>query len=173
MADEEAERQRDRDQQAKIATLDATIRLAELGIRSLILVNGGAVIAVITFIGHMLASDVAGIQALANSLAPPLAFFAAGVCFSLFTVWLGYISQNTFHRRPFDADGEEARDATWLRRSAQGTAFMGLLHGLGRLPRGNRVDDAYPDHRRHHIAWGAPRSRLVCHSSVFCSNIRM
>jgi hypothetical protein len=69
-------------------------------IRSLILLNGGAIIAVLTFAGHLVASDSSTTSAFGMTLAKmllwPMALFVLGAVSAVATAGFSYMSQCHF-----------------------------------------------------------------------------
>jgi hypothetical protein len=69
-------------------------------IRSLILLNGGAIIAILTFAGHLVASDSSATSilgvALAKLLLGPMALFVFGAVSAVATAGFSYMSQSNF-----------------------------------------------------------------------------
>ena len=69
-------------------------------IRSLILLNGGAIIAILTFAGHLVASDSSATSAFGMALAKmllwPMALFVLGAVSAVATAGFSYMSQCHF-----------------------------------------------------------------------------
>lgn len=61
---------------------EAAINNANIALRALVLVNGGAAIAVLAFVGSLVSSDVANITSKLSELTAPLIWFAVGVALS-------------------------------------------------------------------------------------------
>ena len=78
------------------ASFRAVIDFASLGIRSLILVNGGAIIGILTFLGNLWTKDDAAAKATAAAVAPALSFFIIGLTLALATSLLAYVAQVGF-----------------------------------------------------------------------------
>jgi hypothetical protein len=74
-------------QQQKVAADFAT-----LAIRSLILVSGGALIAILTFLGNLWTKDDAIAQGIAHSMTTAVKWFAFALFMSLLTAILAYFS---------------------------------------------------------------------------------
>jgi hypothetical protein len=72
---------------------EAAVEFAILAIRTLILINGAAVIALLTFVGQVWANDQHNGSAMAHILFWPLLFFLAGLILAVITCLLAYITQ--------------------------------------------------------------------------------
>lgn len=72
---------------------EAAVEFAILAIRTLILVNGAAVIALLTFVGQVWANDQQNGSAMAHILFWPLLFFLSGLILAVITCLLAYITQ--------------------------------------------------------------------------------
>ena len=72
---------------------EAAVEFAILAIRTLILVNGAAVIAVLTFVGQVWANDQHNGSAMAKILFWPLLFFLTGLILAVITCLLAYLTQ--------------------------------------------------------------------------------
>jgi hypothetical protein len=72
---------------------EAAVEFAILAIRTLILINGAAVIALLTFVGQVWANDQHTGSAMAKVLFWPLLFFLIGVIMAVTTTLLAYITQ--------------------------------------------------------------------------------
>ena len=72
---------------------EAAVEFAILAIRTLILINGAAVIALLTFVGQVWANDQHNGSAMAHILFWPLLFFLIGVIMAVTTTLLAYITQ--------------------------------------------------------------------------------
>jgi len=72
---------------------EAAVEFAILAIRTLILINGAAVIALLTFVGQVWANDQHNGSAMAKILFWPLLFFLTGVITAVTTTILAYITQ--------------------------------------------------------------------------------
>ncbi len=83
-------RAHDRNKEEQNAFLKATLDTSVLAIRTLILVNGGAVIALLAFIGAVESSEGAK-EFNSTYLVWPLSFFASGVAAGAATSLLAYI----------------------------------------------------------------------------------
>ena len=64
-----------------------------LALRTLVLVNGAAVIALLTFVGQVWANDQHNGSAMAHILFWPLMFFLLGLIFAVTATILAYITQ--------------------------------------------------------------------------------
>lgn len=72
---------------------EAAVEFAVLAIRTLVLVNGAAVIALLTFVGQVWANDQYNGSAMAHILFWPLMFFLAGLVLAVVTTLLAYLTQ--------------------------------------------------------------------------------
>ena len=72
---------------------EAAVEFAILAIRTLILVNGAAVIALLTFVGQVWANDQHNGSAMAKILFWPLLFFLTGLILAVVTCLLAYLTQ--------------------------------------------------------------------------------
>lgn len=88
---------------------------AVLGIKTLIIVNGGGAIAIIAFLGHIWTGNADLAPAMAVILAWPLGLYVAGVGLGLLTAMLSYLAQVSF------AEPESER-----MRRLWGSTFRGL-----------------------------------------------
>jgi hypothetical protein len=74
----------------------AVTEFAGITIRSLILVNGGAIIGILTFLGHLWNRDSPAAKATAQGISPALSWLIAGLTLALLTAGASYISQVLF-----------------------------------------------------------------------------
>lgn len=72
---------------------EAAVEFAVLALRTLVLVNGAAVIALLTFVGQVWANDRHNGSSMAHILFWPLMFFLLGVIFAVTAIILAYITQ--------------------------------------------------------------------------------
>jgi len=72
---------------------EAAVEFAVLAIRTLVLVNGAAVIALLTFVGQVWANDQHNGSAMAHILFWPLMFFLSGLVLAVITTLLAYLTQ--------------------------------------------------------------------------------
>lgn len=86
---------------AQMEGFRGTINFATLAIKSLILVNGAAAIALLTFVGHLWAGDPNGLAAprLAHELKCSFILFGAGVGTGVLCAGLSYLAQAFFVER--------------------------------------------------------------------------
>ena len=87
----------------ELESFKQVIGLGQSAIKSITLINGGAAVALLAFIGHLTTSTAANLQIL--PFAESLRFFVAGVFFSALASGTTYLSQNFY-----DYDGK------WIRR---------------------------------------------------------
>lgn len=71
----------------------ATIEFALLALRTIVLVNGAAVIGIMTFVGHVWAADATAGANLAHRLFWPLSGFLGGLTVALVTTVMAYLTQ--------------------------------------------------------------------------------
>ena len=71
----------------------AAVEFAITGIRTLVLVNGAAVISLLTFVGQVWANDQKNGSAMAHILFWPLIVFLAGRVLAVTTTLLAYVTQ--------------------------------------------------------------------------------
>ena len=72
---------------------EAAVEFAILAIRTLILINGAAVIALLTFVGQVWANDQHNGSAMAHILFWPLLCFLIGLVMAVLTTMLAYLTQ--------------------------------------------------------------------------------
>ncbi len=72
---------------------EAAVEFAVLALRTLVLVNGAAVIALLTFVGQVWANDQRNGSGMAHILFWPLIFFLTGLVMALVATILAYITQ--------------------------------------------------------------------------------
>ena len=75
---EEAQRAHDREATLFRAHFEAASKAAEVAVKTSVVVNGGAAIAVLTFIGGMVGKDIVGVKQVAD-VSSSLMWFASGV----------------------------------------------------------------------------------------------
>lgn len=75
------------------AMFEAAVEFAVLALRTLVLVNGAAVIALLTFVGQVWANDQRNGSSMAHILFWPLIFFLSGLIMALVAIILAYITQ--------------------------------------------------------------------------------
>ncbi len=71
----------------------AAVEFAITGIRTLVLVNGAAVISLLTFVGQVWANDQKNGSAMAHILFWPLLLFLTGLVLAVATTLLAYVTQ--------------------------------------------------------------------------------
>jgi hypothetical protein len=71
----------------------AAVDFAIIGIKTLVMINGAAVIALLTFVGQVWANDQHNGSAMAKILFWPLLFFLAGLILAVVTTLLAYVTQ--------------------------------------------------------------------------------
>lgn len=121
---EHATRAHDLNRQTSANHTKAAIESANFAIRSLILVNGGAVVALLAFLGALESGD-SGNALKVDALIVPLLSFGLGVAFSAVTVTLAYLVNmldsditNSVHltwEHPYVEEDEKAPRLKWWR----------------------------------------------------------
>lgn len=105
--------------------LRAVIDFANMTIRSLILVNGGAAIGILTFLGNLWNKDSVIAKAGANAIGVGLAGFIGGLTFALITSGVSYLAQAAFSELP--RQGENPPSKRWGNRLRVVAIFFALL----------------------------------------------
>jgi hypothetical protein len=103
---------------------EAGAQFAQLAIRSLILVSGGSVIAILTFLGNLWTKDDALARLTAQHLQHSLVLLVVALVASVVTAVLGYVSALAQVYRLTKAHSFLGRNALWIRIAA---IFCGLL----------------------------------------------
>lgn len=86
----------------KVTSLEAVFKFAELAIRGIILINGGAALALLAFFGHAVsattnnASEMPIKLDVAVKLMPSMGWFLTGTSAGVITAMLAYFSQGFF-----------------------------------------------------------------------------
>jgi hypothetical protein len=78
----------------KLEMFRSVIASGQNALKTSILINGGAAVALLAFVGHMVASDKAA--HLVSAFALPMLLFVAGVCATAVATGLTYVSQALF-----------------------------------------------------------------------------
>ncbi|MFQ5673262.1 MAG: hypothetical protein ACE5G9_09215 [Nitrospinales bacterium] len=78
-----------------IASIKASVDLAGIAIKSALLINGGATVAILAFLGNFLSKDAQKTVVL-NALASPLGYFSLGVVTAAIGSGLAYCSQRSY-----------------------------------------------------------------------------
>lgn len=102
---------------------------ALLTLRTLILLNGGASIGVLTYLGNVWSKGAPGALVSAHSAAPGLIFFILGLVYGTLSSGLSYVSQILFVELDRTGGGS-SRAAKWgnrVRYAAVLSAFFSLL----------------------------------------------
>lgn len=100
------------------------LEFAQLAIRSLFIANGGAILAILTFVGNLWAKDKAG--PLAGAMLQPMQWFMAGTALALTTALVSYLSQVAFIELPRRDGQRTPLTAIWLRWVAIGAGAGSL-----------------------------------------------
>jgi hypothetical protein len=96
----------------------AAIDFALSAIRGLLLINGGAIVALLAFLSNVWTNDASGARELAINLKLPLSYFMAGVFASVLTAMLSYL-------------GQRAINESWYRITWEQNWTAHILVGLG------------------------------------------
>jgi hypothetical protein len=81
----------------EVSSFKAVIDFALFSIRSLILVNGGAVVAILAFLGSIWGGDnKGGATAVTHAIAEPLGYFIGGLVCAMLTAMFSYLAQVSF-----------------------------------------------------------------------------
>ncbi len=75
----------------------AAIDFALTAIRGLLLINGGAIVALLAFLSNVWTNDASGARELAINLKIPLSLFLFGAFFSISTAMLSYLGQRAIN----------------------------------------------------------------------------
>ncbi|WP_152610530.1 hypothetical protein [Leisingera sp. ANG-DT] len=136
---EHAKRAHDVNRQTSADFGRAAIESANVAIRAFILVNGGAVVALLAFIGAIESSD-AGSSASVGELVRPLLAFALGVGFSVVTATLAYLVNMLDHditnsvkltwEHPYVVDDGSASRLRWWRNRLHVVAILVAVASL-------------------------------------------
>lgn len=110
------------DEELQLARVRATNEFAMLGLKTLTLANGAAVVSLLTFLGNT--SLVPGQQ---SRIACSLIVFAFGVVLSLSAIVLGYLAVQREAWAPPRVGGDEAKSSFWLRCAAIVVALGALI----------------------------------------------
>jgi hypothetical protein len=87
----------------------AVFDFAAITIRSLILINGGATIGILTFLGNLWNKDAAIARLGARAFGYGISGFVVGLCFALLTAGLSYITQALFSELPREGINSPAK----------------------------------------------------------------
>ena len=115
---------------------DAALENANLALRTAVLINGGAAIAVLTFVGGMAAKDKFG-AAQITAIAGSILWFACGVAIAGLSMFLAYLTNYSIVAvetskvkvwdHPFIQPGPRTKWLFWVAKSIHGLAlFFGL-----------------------------------------------
>jgi hypothetical protein len=112
---EEARRAHDRLDRFALSINDSTIKSADAALRNCLLINGGAAVAILAFMGTVVSKD-AGSHKIIEDIAGGLTYFASGVIASVAALGLSYIvhfltykaatSQNKIWEHPYVIPGK-------------------------------------------------------------------
>lgn len=86
----------ERETATHLTMFKAIVDFALAAIRGLIIVNGGAIIALLALLGHLWDQDAASAQAVIRAIRPALYCFVAGTGGGVLTAALAYLSQVLF-----------------------------------------------------------------------------
>src|SRR5690242_4457345 len=82
--------------EAKSVMARATVEFGITCIRALVLINGGAIIAILTFLGSLWGRDSSAARKVAEGAGGALSVFVAGLGIAILTGFLAYLSQLIF-----------------------------------------------------------------------------
>jgi hypothetical protein len=134
---EDALRVHDRSRRVSEATNEAVIKAGEVAIRTVMLVNGGAAVAVLTFIGALVRQDGVTVKQVAG-VSGSLLWFAGGVAAAVCALALSYFtnycyvgeerSKSFTFEHPYIIDGAKTRRwRCWAYAFHVGAVVWGLL----------------------------------------------
>jgi hypothetical protein len=103
----------------------ATIEFAQILLRSLIFVNGGAVVAILTFVGNLAAKT--GVQIQITLLAQSIGDFTIGLGFGLAATFLAYLTMVFQEGKLGDAISRRLHASAWFAGMACGAASFGCF----------------------------------------------
>ncbi len=118
---------------------DAALENANLALRTAVLINGGAAIAILTFVGGMAAKDKVGV-AQVTAMAGSILWFAFGVAFAALAMLFAYFtnysvvavenSKIKIWEHPYIQPGPRTK---WLFRLSKSIHFLAVLFGFTSL----------------------------------------
>jgi hypothetical protein len=133
---EDALRVHDRSRRMSEAVNDAVIKAGDVAIRTVMLVNGGAAVAVLAFIGALVRQDGVTIKQVAG-VSGSLLWFASGVAAAVLALALSYFTNFCYGRsetskiftleHPYIIDGTNTR---WWRNWAYAFHLGAIVWGL-------------------------------------------
>jgi hypothetical protein len=136
----EAERAHDRDDEAWHKSNDAAISSATVALRTGVLINGGAAIAMLAFIGGLLKDSKLTLGPALTGITLPLMWFAYGVVASVVAMGLMYLvnfantlllsSRETSWSPPYIV---EKRSSRWWRRLSRALTILAILGNLAAI----------------------------------------
>jgi hypothetical protein len=88
---EEAQRTHDREAELHRTLQEAALKSAEVAVKTSVVVNGGAAVAILAFIGGLVGKDIVGVKQVAD-VASSLMWFASGVAAGLAALALIYLT---------------------------------------------------------------------------------
>jgi hypothetical protein len=103
---------------------DATIRYGDQAIKSAVLINGGAAVGVLTFLGHVSS------QLIQQECATSLLFFIIGVLFATVTYGISYLAQRAYQRAQFEQKANIHADIlSWMAIGFMCISYLLFLFG--------------------------------------------
>jgi len=111
---------------SKIA-YQATFEFAKIALNAMVIANGGAVLALLTFLGAMWKEGAGIARSMAAGMVLPIGMYAAGLFFGIVAAMLTYASQSKYASKSVET-GDASRNAAIL----AGLLSVGLF-GLGSL----------------------------------------
>jgi hypothetical protein len=111
----------------ELSMFRAVIDFGTMTLRSLILVNGGAIIGVLTFTANLWGRSSPAAKATAQGIAPALTWFVVGLALAVAAAGVSYIAQVLFTELSQGPDGEAPVAGTIGRFVAVGAAVLSLF----------------------------------------------
>jgi hypothetical protein len=115
---------------ARLEAYKTIYQFASIGMRGLILTNAGAVLAMLTFVGNLFASDNAENRSIAILLVPSFGWFVAGVILSLLVSLFSYAAQMKFVYSA-DAQGKSASGSKFIKAAVASALLSGVALIIG------------------------------------------
>jgi len=114
---------------------EAITNYANLALKGVVLVNGGAAIAILVFLGNIWGPDIDGARGVAEALKPSLIAFVVGIIGGVSAAGLSYIAQSLFL---------EVEKHPWLGQIFRALAAISVAVGLASFTFGSiRAVDAF------------------------------
>lgn len=104
---------------------ESVMGFSHLAIRSLLLLNGGAAIALLAFTGHLASNEAAGPKVI-EALSGAILLFGSGAGCGTAVALLAYISQSLFHSASLSNGGRVEKWAIFFRLTCVVVALVGM-----------------------------------------------